>query len=66
MKDQQPLLLLPLWLPEEPWLEFLKMRAKKRNSPTDYARMLLIAKLDRIRLAGHDPDRKSTRLNSSH
>src|SRR5208283_4309462 len=54
-KSQQSLFELPPWMPEEPWREFLKMRAKKRNAPTDYAKMLLIARLDRLRLAGHDP-----------
>ena len=57
MKDrtQESLFELPPWMPEEPWREFLKMRAKKHNSPTDYAKGLLVAKLDKFRIAGHDP-----------
>jgi len=51
---QEPLFDLPPWMPVEPWREFLKMRAKKRNAPTEYAKALLIARLDRLRLDGHD------------
>ena len=54
-EEQTRLFEIPAWLPEEPWREFLRMRAKKRNSPTDYAKRLLISKLDSIRRAGHDP-----------
>ena len=53
-EKQESLFELPPWMPEEVWREFLKMRKKKRNSPTEYAKVLLISRLDRLRLAGHD------------
>lgn len=46
---------LPDWLPLEAWSAFLAMRRKIKKVPTDYAVDLLLAKLEKFRLKGHDP-----------
>jgi hypothetical protein len=46
---------LPDWLPLDRWQAYLDMRSAMRKKPTAEASRLLIAKLDRWRLAGHDP-----------
>lgn len=50
------------WIPQEPWAAFLEMRRKIRKPPTDRAKDLLIAELDKLRKQGHDP---TTVLNQS-
>jgi len=46
---------LPDWLDREAWGAFLEMRRRKRAPVTARAMMLLLGKLDRWRLKGHDP-----------
>lgn len=43
------------WLPEKTWDAFLEMRKKQRKAPTPHAKDLLLARLDKLRLEGHDP-----------
>jgi DNA-binding IclR family transcriptional regulator len=45
---------LPDWLPAEPWAAYLEMRKKIRKPMTEYAMKLLINKLERIRVEGHN------------
>lgn len=45
---------LPAWLPVQPWNDFVANRKQLRKPLGDGAARLLIAKLDRWRLAGHD------------
>jgi len=52
-KNKEPFL-LPDWVPVDAWNAFLEMRAKKRNSPTDYAKKLAIDDLKKIVDAGED------------
>jgi putative phage-type endonuclease len=43
------------WLPKESWDAFVQARIKLKKPMTDYAKKLLINKLDKLRQAGHDP-----------
>ena len=47
---------LPAWLNVELWKDFLEMRKKKRAVPTEKAKELLIADLEKLRQAGDNPD----------
>ena len=47
---------LPDWVPAESWLGYEDMRRKMRKPMTDKARALAVAKLDRLRDAGHEPE----------
>lgn len=49
--------LLPDWLPKLEWDAFLAMRKRKRASPTDRAIVLLLNKLEALKVDGHDPGR---------
>lgn len=51
----QKSIILPDWLPAEPWQSFEEMRKKIKKPMTDRARELVMAKLDRFRAQGHDP-----------
>lgn len=45
---------VPDWIPKETWDEFLEMRKRIKKPPTDYAKKLLVAKLDKFRSVGQD------------
>ena len=46
----------PEWVPAEPWTEFVQMRKAMRNIPfTDAAAKGVVADLEKLRDAGHDP-----------
>lgn len=45
---------LPDWLPKQTWEEFLEMRKRIKKPPTEYAKSLLIAKLDKFRGNGQN------------
>ena len=47
---------LPDWLNKETWDAFLKMRKKQKSQPTDHAIRLLIKELEKLKLAGDDPN----------
>lgn len=46
---------LPVWLSVEAWSGYLEMRRKLKKSPTERGVDLLIAKLEKFMLRGHDP-----------
>lgn len=46
---------LPEWLDGEAWDAFLEMRKVKKKSPTPRAIVMLLKKLDSLRLEGNDP-----------
>jgi hypothetical protein len=46
---------LPDWVPEDSWLEYLKMRQKIRKPLTDYGQLLVIRELEKLRRQGEDP-----------
>jgi hypothetical protein len=47
---------LPEWLPADAWREFVAhRRAIGKKLGTDYAKQLAIGKLDKLRIAGHEP-----------
>ncbi len=48
--------IIPDYLEKELWESFLEMRKKKRAIPTDKAKELLLAELEKLRLAGSDPN----------
>lgn len=48
--------ILPEWIDKETWEAFLEMRKKKRATPTEHAKVLLIKKLEEFRDAGDDPN----------
>jgi len=45
----------PKWIDPELWAGFEEMRKVKRNPLTDYARKLIVAKLQRLELEGSKP-----------
>ena len=47
---------IPEWLNEETWKDFLEMRKGLRAIPTENARALLIKELEKLKLAGDDPN----------
>ncbi|MDP2728978.1 MAG: DUF4373 domain-containing protein [Dehalococcoidales bacterium] len=47
---------LPDWLNKETWDAFLEMRKEKKAPPTDKAKTLLIAELEKLKLAGDNPN----------
>lgn len=49
------MLILPSWLPQEVWNEYVKMRRKIRKPLTDYAEKLAIKKLAELKACGYDP-----------
>ncbi len=50
-----PSFVLPNWVPQQPWCQFVEMRKKIRSAPTDHACELLVTALARLRDSGHDP-----------
>lgn len=47
---------LPSWIPEETWNAFVEMRKKTlKKPPTDFALMLILKELFKLRDLGHDP-----------
>ena len=59
---KKAVILLPGWLDKKTWGDYLEMRKSKKDTPTKRATELLIAKLDRLRLAG---DNSTEVLNQS-
>lgn len=51
----KPGFVLPDWVPSDAWDGFIEMRKRKRANPTDRARQLLVAKLQRLSDAGQPP-----------
>ena len=47
--------ILPDWIPEMIWNEYLAMRQRKGKSPTPFALELITKKLHGFQLQGHDP-----------
>ena len=47
---------MPDWLNKETWDAFLEMRKIKKAIPTENAKVLLIRELEKLRLAGDDPN----------
>ena len=47
--------ILPEWIDQSTWDDFMEMRRKKRAIPTEKAKELLVKALDRLRQEGHDP-----------
>ncbi len=48
--------IIPDWIDDDVWNSFLEMRKKKKATPTDYAKTLLIKNLEALRAAGNDPN----------
>jgi len=48
--------ILPEWLNKETWDAFVEMRRGKKSLPTERAKSLLIKELERLKLAGDDPN----------
>lgn len=46
--------ILPDWIPVDAWNGFIEMRKEKKKAPTDKARDLLMAELQRLKVAGQD------------
>lgn len=46
---------LPPWLSEELWSEFLRMRKSIKKPATDFAQLLLMKELYRLKAEGQDP-----------
>ena len=51
---KQPTVDLPDWLPKEKWEAFVQMRKQLKKPMSDYAIKLMVAKLVRLREAGHN------------
>ena len=47
---------LPEWINEETWNDYIEMRKMQKKAPTDGAIKLIIAKLERLKNAGDDPN----------
>lgn len=54
-KPQAATFLLPDWMPADSWEEFAQHRKRKRAPLTDKIAARIIAVIDRLRTAGHDP-----------
>jgi uncharacterized protein YdaU (DUF1376 family) len=50
-----PQFVLPCWVPEKPWNDFLMMREKMRKPPTIRAKELIVMELEKLLNQGHDP-----------
>jgi uncharacterized protein YdaU (DUF1376 family) len=50
-----PAFVLPAWIPEQPWNDFLMMRDKQRKPPTVRAKELIVIELEKLLNQGHDP-----------
>lgn len=46
---------IPDWIPEENWNAFVEMRKAIKKPLTPYAAQRIVAKLDALRAAGHEP-----------
>jgi phage replication O-like protein O len=55
-KQKKGLVVLPKWIDKETWDAFLEMRKEKKAIPTTHAKELLIKELDKLKLAGDDPN----------
>lgn len=51
----RPAFAVPDWVPREDWQAFEDSRKKLRKPMTDRARSLVLAELEKLRAAGHDP-----------
>lgn len=49
--------ILPSWVPVEAWSGYEEMRKKIKKPLTDRARKLAITELEKLRIAGHPPER---------
>jgi len=49
-------ILMPDWIPQEPWQAYLEMRKKIRKPATDAAILIAIAKMDKFRQQGIKPE----------
>lgn len=49
-------IVIPSWINGATWAEFLAMRKKKKNPPTEYAQVLLVEKLSKLWEQGHEPN----------
>ena len=49
-------IIIPDWINKETWGAFLEMRKIQRAVPTERAKVLLIKDLERLKLAGNDPN----------
>jgi DNA-binding transcriptional regulator YhcF (GntR family) len=47
--------ILPDWMPKDLWDDFLAMRAKLRAVNSDKALSLLVQKIEKLKMQGHDP-----------
>ncbi|MFK4871641.1 helix-turn-helix domain-containing protein [Novosphingobium sp. ZW T3_23] len=54
-KPSKAKLVIPDWIPADPWNGYLEMRKRIGKAPTDRAIELMIGKLERWRAEGHDP-----------
>lgn len=48
--------ILPEWLDKDTWNAYLEMRKNGKKPPTDYALKLIIAKLEKLKATGDDPN----------
>jgi uncharacterized protein YdaU (DUF1376 family) len=46
---------LPDWVPQKAWEGFIEVRKRAKSNPTDHAKELLIAKLERLKEQGFSP-----------
>lgn len=51
----RPAFAVPEWLPQDDWQAFEDSRKKLRKPMTDRARSLVLAELEKLRAAGHEP-----------
>jgi len=53
-REQTEPFVLPAWVPVEAWNGYIEMRKKKKKSPTDHARDLVLKELAKFHAAGAD------------
>lgn len=46
---------LPDWIPSDIWQHYVDHRIKLKSAMTGYAKVLVVAKLDKFRAEGHEP-----------
>ncbi len=49
--------ILPNWILEQNWIDFLEMRKKIKKPPTEKAKQLVIKKLEILKQSGNDPNK---------
>ena len=55
-KSKVDKIILPEWIDTQTWDDFLDMRKKKHTNPTQKAQRLIIKELEKLQLAGNDPN----------